>query len=532
VLLRRSELLTGARLGQHEIVRLLGQGATASVFEGRHVKLGKPVAVKVLHEHLAADAQTSGRFVREGQVAAQLRHPNAVDVIDVGVEAGTPYLVMELLHGQDLQHLLRERGALPVDEALAILLPIASALAQAHAQGILHRDVKPANIFLAEDLRGDVVPKLVDFGLSKLVDDASPPLTETNMVVGTMQYIAPEQTQGSKYSSAKSDQYSFAAILYECTTGQSAFHGEGFYELLDAIRTGFVKPPSLVDPRIPPAFDDVVMRAMSRDPARRWADMRELSRALLPFAAEPTSAAWRRIFADDAKSSGSTVAASGSRVRAPASASAATLSSEKIAPLPCAPGTSPFHIKGNPYRGLVHFVERAIPGGMDRFCDALDDARLRDFVRQPFLASGRYDVLPFVPLSAALAKLVGVSFDQFVRTATTGQVRYDARTIFHLIFAGATMEDLPARFVRFGSQYYDYGEHRGWHEGPRRVVLLHAGIPKYLHRWFGPMQLAYAEETARIVGAENVVGVTRPAVPAGERYRFELVDAATELTWG
>jgi serine/threonine protein kinase len=213
-LLQRSEQLRGTRLGGYEIVRLIGHGATASVFEATHVALGRHVAIKVLHEHLASDEQVQKRFVREGRIVARLRHPNTLSVLDVGVESGLPYLVMELLGGSDLRSLLADIHMLSVEHALEFLLPIASALAQAHDVDVLHRDLKPANIFLSRDLRGDVVPKLVDFGLSKIMaGEPTTSLTAAEVVAGTVLYMAPEQTLGVKHCSPASDQYSLAAIL-------------------------------------------------------------------------------------------------------------------------------------------------------------------------------------------------------------------------------------------------------------------------------------------------------------------------------
>ena len=139
----------------------------------------------------------AARFVREGRIAAQLRHPNSLDVLDVGEKRGLAYLVMELLDGCNLSTRLGERRALPLEDALALLFPVAAALAHAHGHGIIHRDVKPANIFLARDARANVVPKLVDFGVSKIVDaPEGAPLTVTNLVMGTVLYMAPEQTMG------------------------------------------------------------------------------------------------------------------------------------------------------------------------------------------------------------------------------------------------------------------------------------------------------------------------------------------------
>src|SRR5580658_1290086 len=184
----RSDLLKGVRLGAYEIGALIGHGATASVFEGVHTGLGKRVAIKVLHEHLTTDEEIRARFVREGRVAAKLEHPNVVGILDVGVEGDTAYLVMERLVGQDGAAYLKERGKLGLGEALDLILPVAAALAFAHDRGIVHRDLKPANLFLARDRHGEAQPKVVDFGLSKLLTTAveTAPLTAHDTVLGTL----------------------------------------------------------------------------------------------------------------------------------------------------------------------------------------------------------------------------------------------------------------------------------------------------------------------------------------------------------
>ncbi len=558
----RSEQLKGTRLGGYEVVRLIGHGATASVFEGTHVALGKEVAIKVLHEHLASDAQIQSRFVREGRIAARLRHPNAVEVLDVGVEGGIPYLVMELLAGGDLRALLVDVHLLTVEHALGFLLPIASALAQAHDLAVLHRDLKPANIFLSRDLRGDVVPKLVDFGLSKVMTgETSSSLTATELVAGTVLYMAPEQTLGVRHSSPASDQYSLAAILYECVAGEAPFTADGVYALLDRIRTGVVRPPSELDPRVDreaPGFDAAHLRALRREPSERYGSVRAFARALLPFAGADTVHALERDFLERASARTAavpscpasspalrrTVSAQERPPRPPPAASPEAASPEgggdptasasvirAISPLPCAPGTSPFHIKGMSYRGFVFLVRSALPGGLDALCEALPDTALRAFVRQPFLATARYDVLPIFPLYATLARLQGSSFDALVRDTARAQSRYDVRTVFKAIWANTAVEGIAERIARFGAQYYDFGTLSGTVPAPNVLVIVHAGVPAYLHPWYQPMHEAYLEECMRHLGGEDVATMAHEASVDGAVHGFALVTTRTELRW-
>jgi hypothetical protein len=211
--------------------------------------------------------------------------------------------------------------------------------------------------------------------------------------------------------------------------------------------------------------------------------------------------------------------------------SAAAVGSDANAPLPGLPGTSPFHIKGMPYRGFLHLIKTAIKGGLDAFCSDVGDQALRVFIRQPFLASGRYDVLPLVPLFAVAARQLGMPFDELVRTAAAAQCRYDARTVFKTMFGSSGANDMADRFTRFNAQYYDFGKYAGTAFGPNHLLLESAEVPLYLYVWQGPMHIAYAEETARILGAHDVRIVSHVVGGAGRRGNYRLVTQRTELTW-
>jgi serine/threonine-protein kinase len=519
--------IKGTRVGGYEIVRVLGHGTMASVFEGAHVLLGKPVAIKVLHEHLASDPGVRERFLREGRIAARLRHPNIVDVVDVGAEGTTPYMVMDLLAGDDLRALLAGGGALTPTHALALLLPIASALAHAHDAGVVHRDLVPSNVFLARDMRGDVVPTLLDFGLSKAPGDDPPSLAHAGLAAGTVVYMSPERTLGVEKATAESDQYSFSAILYETLTGVPPFGAESIGVLLDRIRSATIPSPSEVSPRVPAALGNAVLRALRRDPAARFESMRALGAALLPFADAATARATERDFVGPASVS-PRVSARPSRARDDAPVRVES----PPPPLPCPAGTSPFRIKGLAYRGFLHMVNRTLPGGLGAFCDALEDPSLRPFLTQPFLATARYDVLPFVPLFATFARLVGREFAEVVAAATRAQCRYDARTVYRMIFSGDRVEDIAERLSRFCTQYYDFGRYHGSVPQEGRLVLLYEEIPEYLMTWYSPMHLTYTRETARVIGAGELRMLVETKTPAGKRGDFPLVSIRSELAWG
>jgi eukaryotic-like serine/threonine-protein kinase len=285
------------QFGQYTVVRKLGDGGMGTVYEARHDGLGKRVAIKVLLPEMASKDEIAQRFVREGQAAARIRHPHVVDVYDVGAEEGSTWLVMELLEGSDLESALAKGGAMSVAQTLAIVLPVISAVGAAHREGVVHRDLKPANIFLSKDSIGRVLPKVVDFGISKIMqEDRGFDLTKSAAVLGTPYYMAPEQVHSIKRTDARSDQYSLGVILYECLTGRHPFTGESLFELMTSITTTDATPVHEVEASVPVGVSEVVRRAMSRDPAQRFPSVRELGQALIPFADELTRAMWTSEF--------------------------------------------------------------------------------------------------------------------------------------------------------------------------------------------------------------------------------------------
>jgi tRNA A-37 threonylcarbamoyl transferase component Bud32 len=276
----------GTELGRYRIVRLMGAGGMGAVYEATHRDLKKRVAIKTLHPSVAAMPAARARFLREGEATSRINHPNVVDVTDVGTDNGITFLVMEFLEGQDLSVMLEQSGALPIAAAVDIVLAAVGAIAVAHEEGVIHRDLKPGNVFLARTRHGSPRPVVLDFGISKLSagSEGTLGLTGTGAAMGTPYYMAPEQVRSAAGVDGRSDQYALGAILYECLTGQRAHQGETIYEVIRSVGEGTFLPPRARRPDIPVALEQTVLRAMRLDPAQRFASVQEFGRALLPFA--------------------------------------------------------------------------------------------------------------------------------------------------------------------------------------------------------------------------------------------------------
>lgn len=284
-----SDLLVGTLLGRYLLTRRLGEGGMGAVYEATDKELGRRVAIKTLHERHAQSSDVRARFLREGQAASRVQHPNVANVYDVG-RGSCPYLVMEFLEGEDLGRLIAREGPLSVQRTADLLLPVVAAVAAAHDLGILHRDLKPDNIFLSAE-RNTIKPKVLDFGISKIADQAdSPTLTSTGAFLGTPHYVSPEQAQGARYLDDRSDQYSLGVILYQCTTGRRPMEDCPVFVVLQRIVAGDFPAPRTLDPRLPSAFEAVIVRAMARDPAQRFPTTRAFGRALLEFASDAVRA--------------------------------------------------------------------------------------------------------------------------------------------------------------------------------------------------------------------------------------------------
>jgi Tol biopolymer transport system component len=276
-------LQAGARLGPYEIQQLVGAGGMGEVYRARDTRLERTVAVKVLAKHLSSSQDVRDRFDREAKTISQLSHPNICALFDVGHQDGTDYLVMEYLEGETLANRLR-RGPLPPDQVFRHGIEIAAALDRAHRHGIVHRDLKPGNVMLT---RTGV--KLLDFGLAKAFRShpvsgftslpTTAHLTQEGMILGTIQYMAPEQLEGKEVD-ARTDIFAFGAVLYEMASGRKAFIGESQASLIGAILHAEPPPLSQSQPLAPATLDRVARKCLAKDPDERWQSAHDVASEL------------------------------------------------------------------------------------------------------------------------------------------------------------------------------------------------------------------------------------------------------------
>jgi serine/threonine protein kinase len=259
--------------GRYELRERIAGGAMGTVYEAFDNRLNRPVAVKLLKEHLAEDPTFIERFRREARAAAALTHPNVAHVFDFGNDDGHYYLVMELVEGRDLAQVLGEERALEPWRAADISSKIAAALAHAHEGGLIHRDVKPANVMLGPDDR----VKVTDFGIARAAGDST--LTVTGSVMGTAQYISPEQASGENIGPA-SDIYSLGIVLFEMLTGTVPFTGGSPLSIAMRHIKDEVPRPSQLGGSVPPELDDIVVKATAKEPSARWSDATEMGAEL------------------------------------------------------------------------------------------------------------------------------------------------------------------------------------------------------------------------------------------------------------
>jgi serine/threonine-protein kinase len=276
--------------GKYRVEREIGKGGMGRVVAAMHVELEQRVAIKLLHTAAVGDPEATARFMREARAAARIHGEHVVRMIDVGtLDDGTAYIVMEYLDGDNLEVALRQRGALPVQVAVDWLLQACEGIAAAHAAGIVHRDLKPANLLLARQPDRGTLLKVLDFGISKVThtESAPPPtdgvVTHTGQVFGSPHYMSPEQLRSVGHVDHRADIWALGAVLHEMLSGKPPFARSSMAEVLAAVMRDPPPPLHTLRPDVPEELSRIVLRCLEKEPEQRFADVRELAQALLPF---------------------------------------------------------------------------------------------------------------------------------------------------------------------------------------------------------------------------------------------------------
>jgi serine/threonine protein kinase len=526
--------------GRFAILERAGVGGMGSVYRALDRESRSYVAIKVLH---APDALAQARFLKEARALAGLEHPHVVKYVTHGITIdGIPYLVMEWLEGESLDRRLAQ-GPLKLEESLDLARRLASSLGAAHARGIVHRDVKPSNVFLVENSIDKV--RLLDFGIARLAD-ASSGLTRTGNVLGTPGYMAPEQARGDKANvDARADVFSLGCLLFECLAGQPPFNGPHAIAVITKLLSEDAPRLSKLRPDAPDALDALVARMLAKEPGARLADGAAVVAALDTLGTtrammDPPSSFRRpssnpEIFPSIPPS----IPPSGPPSSDPTFGMAATMqgfssfrelaegaSSRQSSPppeprsnrydlpppsvppasdrrwferLPRPAGKSPFRVKGLAYKGLVHYVSTKIDGGMAAVSASLRDPVLRDYLAQSFLASTFYDFFPLVAASAAVAALGNVPLEAFAQSQGRSQAKYDAEHAYRSFIQGRSITDFPSRFRLIATRYYDFGEWEANSFSPKTLTFVERGIPAWAIPWFSPMQSGYISTLVGLV---------------------------------
>ncbi|MBK9031582.1 MAG: protein kinase [Myxococcales bacterium] len=276
-------------VGKYRIDAILGQGGMGVVARATHLHLNETVAIKFLRADIAGDHEANQRFLREAHSAWKLKNEHVARVLDVGsVDDGLPYLVMEYLEGIDLDGMLEQSQRVSPPLAVEFIVQACEGLAEAHALGIVHRDVKPSNFFVTWRPDGSPLVKLLDFGISKVVDSLDVSLTQTQSMLGTPAYMSPEQMRSARTVDARTDVWSLGAVLFELIEGVRPFEAESFSEMCVKVA---VDPPAPFTVPVPPGLDAVIRRCLEKKPDARYANVAEVAGALAPFARDPHAAA-------------------------------------------------------------------------------------------------------------------------------------------------------------------------------------------------------------------------------------------------
>jgi eukaryotic-like serine/threonine-protein kinase len=295
-------LKEGSQVGDYRIEVLLEQSPSANVYVATHVHHHNRVALKVPVRNLVARPAMAQRFLHEGRAAARVRHPHVIEIFDVGMAGKMPYIAMQLIEGESLAKRFA-RGPLPAEEIVGIMLPVLAAVATAHEQGVVHRDLNPQDIFLRRGDHGDIVPVVLNFGMSKLLGEASLPLPDRrssdDIVIDLPFYLAPEQVHGGRDVRGATDQYSLAVVIYEGVTGRRPFQSDSLVDLVDKIVSGAYEPASTANPAVSTGLSNVIARAMAMGVNDRYTSLWAMGRALLKLASTRDRDRWATVYSQN-----------------------------------------------------------------------------------------------------------------------------------------------------------------------------------------------------------------------------------------
>lgn len=473
--------------GKYRLLERIGVGGMSEVYRAENILIGRVVALKLLSLSQADDLDLSARFFQEAQSVSRIHHPGIVDVLDAGQGETGPYMVMEYLEGESAAEVLARRGKLPLAAALETVLPVLDALGAAHAAGVVHRDLKPENVFYAIDEDGQVTVKLLDFGVAKMLWPSGPsPRTSTGIVLGTPDYLSPEQANGEHDIDGRSDLFSVGVLLFELLTNHRPFHAPT--AVATAYKVAHARTPRLAEHGGPvePTIDAILQRAMQKRKEERYANAADLARELFQLA-EPSSggslrelvqvrqSGYRRLDEPTPKgpSSGRALVRSpppNSRVD-PWGATSAARSPSGLRSLP-ARFVGQCHARGLVLRAIdQHVAAAATEAERQRVLDQLAPEHARDFSYGTLQAIVYYDLESITRYLELSTRAIFGDNPNWCRSAGDAAVSGELLPILRPALRPDRALSVLRRVAPLCSRWFDFGLWEVSHENDRLVTL-------------------------------------------------------------